>query len=209
LRRVARGFLFVSVAVVCLAVSVPAGASSEVTTVTVKAAGISVSYPSDWISVALTKRGFARQMAALAKTQPKLAREMKYSRPTDPDEKFVAVDFHVGSSTPTHDLIVYVARSGAASSPSELGGSIKRSFRGDGNLWALTAGENDIDGHTGYLVRYTEQPVIPGQKPFAPSRMGELELPRGSGMVLVMVGGTDDPTTDALIQTVISSVHVT
>src|SRR5262245_22741010 len=75
----ALGVAVVSACVVCqLSVAwagTPSAAESTTKTAIVKSAGVSLEYPAEWIVFAFTKREIKQQRRALAKANPRLAKD--------------------------------------------------------------------------------------------------------------------------------------
>lgn len=184
------------------------GTTESTKTATVKSVGIAFEYPDDWVVFALTKRDVKRQSKALAKANPKLAKDylreaqlealknMEFSA-GDLEAKLAGLFAANMSVTLTSAFppSLEAFEADLSSQLSELGGSV------------LDARTVDVSGETGYRAVATFILDAPDGTSLD-LRIGMLIIERSGRGVLVSVGGLDDEASAQTIDDVLASVRL-
>jgi len=200
MRRVMSIALVGMFAVVALATPAAATAtgSTVMSTARVKAAGISVKYPSAWIALPLTKERFAAVMKIIARKNPELAAEVSFMDPSQ--WKFFAIDPATYSSM----QVVFVRGVGGPANLGDVKQAAKQASETAGAKF-LDAEAVKVSGKTAFRAHLSHTVKGPDGTPVE-VRQGQLYLTHGDDLTVVAVAmkGDVDPR---IIDTILSSVH--
>ena len=181
----------------------PTSTSTSMTTAAVKSAGISLKYPSTWTAVKMTKRGIASLRKLVVQKNPKLAAVL--SNVDVSKFKFYALDVADGAST---HATVNVLLSGDAQglSLADFRDQVGQAYKAAGGT-ALEVKTAKVSGRSAFRTD-VDLPFKNADGTTTDESLGQLFIPRAGSSTVVSVSATHDATGEALINTVLASVHL-
>jgi hypothetical protein len=219
-RRVSVAFMLFAASEVAFASTLTGTGSAEttsMTTVKIKAAGISLRCPSTWTVIPLTKKDLAAQAKVLATKNPELAQLLvagaQLALQSDALKlRVVNLESRLAGRLADGNVRVYVHTSGGfPSTLDEFKSKMTLSLRvaaatGSGQATILQASAVNVGGQPGYCVDL-RQPQEAHDGTMTTIRTTRMSFARGHGDVSVDVTTTDDDTGAALIDDILGSVQ--
>jgi hypothetical protein len=192
--------MMVLVATSSIATAATSTNSTQMTTARVKAAGISLEYPTSWTALALTKKGLAAQAEAWLKTNPQFAALLATADVSQ--FKLYALD----AAPKTYSNVkVSVAPAAQGISLAYLRTRLSQKFAAAGAT-VLDAKVVKVSGKTAFRLDATV-PVITYDGTTTDSYLGEELIPAASSSTWDAVSSSDDETGMTLVNNVLATVR--
>jgi hypothetical protein len=207
MRRLVGIALVAMVALVATPIGATAATSPSpgaMTPTKVKAAGISLKYPSSWLLVPLTKKALAAQAKILSKKNPKLAAVLAATDVTD------VLHFKLHAIDPATDGgqnvgVQFVEGLGSPSSLSDFSSKIIPRYKAAGAT-ILDTKAVKVSGKTAYRIDLT-LPVKSPDGSIDVRHLGQLLVPEGDSWASVNAVASNDDAGIALIDSILTSVR--
>ena len=197
-----RLWILAMVTMVSLVAAPTAVGAVATTTAKVKAADISLEYPSSWYTAPVTKKAIAAQTKLLKKTNPKLAAALAESGVDASQFKLRAINPEATGETVGVQLI---EGQGSPGSLSDYKSAVIPGFEAVGAT-VLAAKTLKVSGKTAYRIDVTLPITLPdGSKQV--TRLGQLVIPEGDDTVSINVAAIDDAAGQELVDDILGSVR--
>jgi hypothetical protein len=188
---------FVAAAPAVQAASSPTGMRAA----KVKAARLSLEYPSSWLVLPVTAKSVAAEKKALEKKNPKIAALLDQVDVTQ--FKFRAIDLDSGGGS--NVAVQLVEGQGSPGSLTDFRDAVVPSFQGTGGSVVDTAAVK-VSGKRAYRADMTI-PVKGPDGATITARTGVVALPEGDNTALVFAAARNDAPGIALINRILASVR--
>jgi hypothetical protein len=195
------------VAVVLLsAVGAGAADTTSMTSVKIKAAGVSLQYPNTWTVVPLTKRGWAALKKAASKGNPKLGAVLGALGNVDVSQfKFYAIDAAGAAGTHSNVNVVLGGGGQANITLAELRDQLGQVYKA-GGATLVDAKTAKVSGRRAFRTDVS----IPFKHPDGTVSYvseGQLFIAGAASTLVITVTASNDASGSALINAVLASVH--
>jgi hypothetical protein len=202
MRRLLRASVVGAVALVALLGASAAADTTPMTTTKVQSAGVSLTYPSGWTVVPVSKKGLDAMRTAAAKNNPKLAALLSSGDPSQ--FKFYSID-GTGARGVSSNVNVLVASGAQGITVADLRDQLGQVYKAAGatlrDVKAVRVGNRKAFRSDAALPFKSSDGSITAEA------NGQLVIPGPTSTAVVTVTSTDDATGVALINDILASVR--